>query len=412
MRRLQSIDVLRGLACLAILFFHIPRPDLTARSWWHAVLFFPISFGHLGVPLFLLISGFCIHGGAARELAAGQHSSISWSEFWRRRFWRLYPPYLVTIGLSLIVVYLLVRLGQQPEWYRCTSLSWDLVTHLLMIHNLSADYRTGVGNSPLWSLGLEEQLYALYALYLLLRKRLRPARVLLLATCVLSMWWFLIPFIWTHRIGRLPLELGGWETWPFGYWGFWVAGALAAEAHAGVIELPSWCYRRRAMWTCFAIGTLTNVKTLGRIINSHWGLATLPGIRHAVGDHSMLWLSNPAFFVAGFFILMNIWVDREARGDFRFSGSKTLARIGVISYSLYLTHLPVVRTLELLLSLPRTITGTLIRYLLYTPLCLLIALAFFWTIERHFLRSRQKPDPHGRMREQAHLASRRENRSL
>lgn len=396
MKRLQSIDVLRGIACLAVLFYHISRPNDSDHFWLNTALFFPFRLGNYGVPLFLLISGFCIHRGAARYLVAGQHSSINWSAFWRRRFWRLYPPYLAMIGLSLMV---LVWFSKNPTSYDFASLSCDLVTHLLLIHNLFVNYAFGLGNGAFWTLGLEEQLYALYALYLLLRKRLPPARVLLIAACVSLVWRLLAPLILSRRIGNPPLEFGLWGSWPFGYWGLWVAGALAADAYAGAVKLPTWCYRRRVIWLCLAAGTLVSSSVRSGLIHSNWAQTTLPVIAISAVNH-LVRLCDPTFFVIGFFVLINIWTRREAEGDFGFPGSGLLARLGVISYSLYLTHMPALRMLGALLPLPQNITGTLIRHLIYAPLCLLIALAFFLTIERHFLRPLQRREPHPAPREQ------------
>jgi peptidoglycan/LPS O-acetylase OafA/YrhL len=54
-----------------------------------------LTYGHMGVAMFFVVSGFCIHLSHARS------NSRSWVEFSRRRFFRIYPPYL----LSLLVFY-------------------------------------------------------------------------------------------------------------------------------------------------------------------------------------------------------------------------------------------------------------------------------------------------------------------
>src|SRR5205823_14160044 len=89
--RLTAVDALRGLAALAVLAIHVPhvRPPQGGRK---QLLFLPAEYGTQGVTLFLVISGFCIHLGAARALARGAGARCDWAAFWRRRFRRLYPP--------------------------------------------------------------------------------------------------------------------------------------------------------------------------------------------------------------------------------------------------------------------------------------------------------------------------------
>ena len=52
---------------------------------------------------FFVISGFCIHLGWARQEAQAGGATTDFFAFWRRRIRRLYPPYLVVLGLYLLV---------------------------------------------------------------------------------------------------------------------------------------------------------------------------------------------------------------------------------------------------------------------------------------------------------------------
>ena len=61
------------------------------------------SFGYIGVFLFFVISGFCIHLQWAKSQAQGQPQSIKFGAFWKRRFRRLYPPYLIALALFLLM---------------------------------------------------------------------------------------------------------------------------------------------------------------------------------------------------------------------------------------------------------------------------------------------------------------------
>ena len=72
--------------------------------------------GYLGVPLFFVISGLCIHLPAARALAAGRSAAPRWREFFRRRFWRLHPPYLAALALAAGLLF--ATRGELPVSWR------------------------------------------------------------------------------------------------------------------------------------------------------------------------------------------------------------------------------------------------------------------------------------------------------
>ena len=208
--RLLSVDVLRALAALAVVLHHIPRFADGLSSEMRLVLFLPLRLGALGVPLFLVLSGFCIHLRAAAVLARGQEVRGDWGRFWRRRFFRLYPPYLAAIALSVAIYYVVdPRVYPKPEGI--SDLPRDLIAHLLLIHNLFHEYCYGLGNGVFWSLGLEEQLYGLYFVYLLMRRRWPSGRTLL-AVCVVSLVWKGVAALVAGGERRLgPLQ--GWGTW-------------------------------------------------------------------------------------------------------------------------------------------------------------------------------------------------------
>src|SRR5262249_3283302 len=128
-----------------------------------------------------------IHLSVARRIAGGEGVRSDWGRFWRRRFWRLYPSYIAAIVFSL-VIYALAGAAAFPPIERITSLPLDLLAHVLLIQNLFTDYCFTLGNGPFWTLALEEQLYALYALFLLLRRRWPVGRVVCL-TLVVSLAW-------------------------------------------------------------------------------------------------------------------------------------------------------------------------------------------------------------------------------
>src|ERR1043165_2562465 len=93
--RLVSIDLLRGGAALAVVFHHAINWDLVeAKPLWFRAVHAIFDQGYLGVPLFFVISGFCIHLRWAKGYAREGQSRLNFADFWKRRIKRLYPPYV------------------------------------------------------------------------------------------------------------------------------------------------------------------------------------------------------------------------------------------------------------------------------------------------------------------------------
>ncbi len=88
------LDAARGLAALAVVAFHIRLSDSFRESLptIHAIA----THGYLGVPLFFVISGFCL----AASAASSRRNNESALSFLKRRFRRIYPP----LWCSMIVV--------------------------------------------------------------------------------------------------------------------------------------------------------------------------------------------------------------------------------------------------------------------------------------------------------------------
>src|SRR5262245_19653695 len=380
--RLVSVDILRALAALAVVVSHVPLgiDETTAHG---KLLAAGLRMGRLGVPLFLVLSGFCIHLGAARGLTRPEGPRADWVGFWKRRWWRLYPAYLAAILLS-VVLYGLAGPAAFPAEERITAWPWDLLTHLLLLHNLFEAYCFSLGNGPFWTLGLEEQLYLLYVPFLALRRG-RGLAVVLGVTLFVSLAW---QCGWRAlygpddgaampTVGPEALALGRWLKWAFGFWFAWAMGALAAEAYTGAVRLPGWCYGRAAVLLLAALGLAT----------SHAGLTALFG-RAEGGQLAVMGvlsgLSDLAFAAAGF-VILNRWVRLESAGWFQGRFALVLAGVGVMSYSLYLTHVPLVRLLVSWLPAEGLAAG-LLRMAVVVPACLLFATAFFWLVERHFLK--------------------------
>ena len=307
--RFDRVDQLRGIAALAVVICHSSvsayktAPNLDGGPWpWLALT---LGFGYLGVPLFFVISGFCIHLPQARALASGEPGPTpAWCRFFARRFWRLYPPYLAAMGLAFVLLSLVKALP---------SVSWvTLAAQALLVHTFHPASFDGV-NPPVWSLAVEAQLYLAYPLVFRLIARRGALRALAIVLGVTM----------AYRLGvtvmPLPPAFGGlaWEFF-LARWFEWGLGALIAEWAVGRLALPRVVFPPETAGVALGLGVLMEWQTW------RYGLYTL---------------KEPIYGIA-FALLLCVALRRPRVGRASIVG-RSLAAVGVYSYSLYLLHRPI-----------------------------------------------------------------------
>jgi peptidoglycan/LPS O-acetylase OafA/YrhL len=79
-----------------VLVFHAHRGRPPLEPAWLGEF---VSWGWLGVPLFFVISGYCIAERVARETKQGR----STLRFVLDRLWRLFPPYWAALLVTLLL---------------------------------------------------------------------------------------------------------------------------------------------------------------------------------------------------------------------------------------------------------------------------------------------------------------------
>ena len=176
--------------------------------------YYPASLGWAGVALFFVLSGFCIHFSFLRT---GRFDARRF--FWRR-FWRIYPAYLVALAVFLVLDRTPVLTGPG---------AFQLLSHAVFLHNVSHDTFFGI-NGVFWSIAVEMQLYVLYPVLLWGRTRFGLANCLA-GTCVLGLAWRIVAvWVWGVPDHIITPVL----TLPLLTWFDWTLGAFVAERfHAG-----------------------------------------------------------------------------------------------------------------------------------------------------------------------------------
>lgn len=368
--RLRSVDALRGAAALGVVLYHTVGPGYRFGPRilnWIVIPVLPmIRFGYVGVFLFFVISGFCIHLSRAKAQAENK-SPVGFTAFWKRRFRRLYPPYLIALILYLGIAAFTTKFQLTPFYV------WDVVSHLLMLHNLDSHTVYSI-NGVFWTLAIEEQLYLAYFLLLFLRKRWGWQRTLIACLGARVLWFILCLAIRERYKLDIPISEGAAS-----HWFTWALGAVGVEAMFGLVKLPRWLYRGR-LALVFLAASVGLTFLLPRVEEFNKPL------------HDVLWLFLHPLWGMGFFILLNRFVLSESRWRAAFRIPvliKGLAVIGLFSYSLYLTHeLVVMESYHFgFLGFSQLATA----FLLTTPACVAFAYVFFWFAERPYLNAQASP---------------------
>ena len=302
----SDIDGLRALAVLSVILFHI-------NAKW-------IPGGFLGVDIFFVISGYLITLILTKEISVTNKISIV--NFYKRRIKRIMPALLFV----LIPVFITAFLIMAPD--DLLSLSKSIIWSIFSAANIyffsSIDtgyFATGSNELPLlhlWSLGVEEQFYILWPFIVLillryipsLKKQLLFVSFLFIASFSLAQ----LTIVENHSFAYYMLPTRAWEL---------LAGAFAALlAHSG--------FKNKNIINDLMAGIGFTAIILSFIFVSESdpvpGIAALPTI---IGS-TLLILSGVHY--------------RTYVG--RFLSFKLFVAIGLVSYSAYLWHWPILAFLR------------------------------------------------------------------
>ena len=294
-----DIDGLRAIAVAAVLLFHV-----------HS-----LSGGFVGVDVFFVISGYLITGAIWSEATT---SSFSFGRFYARRVRRLFPALLVTVGVVVLLGYLLLLPSELSTEVRSAASALFYFSNLEFFGR-SDYFSDALEFDPLlhtWSLALEEQFYFVY-----------PAALVALVTLAR-------PYEASRRV-VVALGLGGLTLLSFAT-SVWL---VSIDQSAAFFLLPT------RFWQ-FALGgaLALSPRRSGRIVSelSAWvGLLGLAWV-FAHYDRATVFPGLSALAPTLFSVLV-IHGAAHRRGTARWVLSMAPARIiGRASYSIYLVHWPLI----------------------------------------------------------------------
>lgn len=168
----SDIDGLRAVAVLAVVLHHLSASLVPG--------------GYVGVDVFFVISGYLITRIISREMEEG---TFTFARFYERRARRIFPALFAVLAVTLVAGYFLLLPSDYSGTLRGALGTLFFASNIVFWRDMAAGYfaATDAGLNPLlhtWSLAVEEQFYVFFPVLLLLCYRyFRPHIVLILIGC-------------------------------------------------------------------------------------------------------------------------------------------------------------------------------------------------------------------------------------
>jgi peptidoglycan/LPS O-acetylase OafA/YrhL len=301
----REIDGLRALAVLPVIFFHAG--------------FQTFSGGFVGVDIFFVISGYLITSIILAEMEAG---TFTLANFYERRARRILPALFVVVAACLPLAWLLLP-PLDMKGFLQSLVAIPVFASNILFWQTSGYFDTSNELKPLlhtWSLAVEEQYYLFFPIFLMLTWRLGKRWVLglliviAIASLVLAQW----ASIAKPSANFYLLPTRGWELLVGAFLAFYFSSQFKRQPPQPIAEFGGFAGLSLIVYSVFAFDSSTPFPSFYTLVPT-------------VGAALIILLTSSSTLVG------------------RLIGSRLLVGVGLISYSAYLWHQP-------LLAFARTYT--------------------------------------------------------
>jgi peptidoglycan/LPS O-acetylase OafA/YrhL len=354
---LAGLDGVRGLAALFVVVNHVflrafPGYPVDRAPFWAGWFIY----GRFAVVVFIVLSGFSLALSPARH--GWRLDGIS--RFALRRARRILPPYWAALAFSLAVAWLVVAPpGQGAPGAKSVAVNGLLVQNLVGAPS---------PNRSFWSIAVEAQLYVVFPLLLLIVRRWSAILMVAAVTLLVA------------AVGIVGPHVSSLDTFviqsPPDLAALFAVGVLAA----GIVGASG--ARRSWPWAWLALGAAAPV------LATIWGQGSVWTLDH------LFWV-DLALGPAVACLLAGLATGRPAP-LLRLLDTRPLRRLGSSSYSLYLTHGPIVVVVYEQVVAGRVRQGVpafLVSLALVVPLTIVFARLFASVFETPFRQPRAARAP-------------------
>jgi peptidoglycan/LPS O-acetylase OafA/YrhL len=345
MKYRTEIDGLRAIAILPVIWLHSGLPYLSG--------------GFLGVDVFFVISGFLITNILLKDFESNTFSLV---KFYERRARRILPALFFVILVTSVVIPLV---SSQPKFlddYGLSVLSTIFFSSNIYFWQTSGYFGSASELSPMlhtWSLAVEEQFYILFPLMIMLLFS-RGRNLIVLAISLVA-----VASLMIAEWGALNSPNGNFYLLASRAWEL-MAGALAAIFYSGSIIAKV----RESFSDWLAVIGVVLILSAYYFFSSATSHPSSLTIWPVLGAVLILLFCTPKSFLG------------------QVLSSRPLHFVGLISYSLYLWHQPVLALMKKSYSIhlePLQIVGAII---------LIFALSYVsWRFIENPFRDKQRYTP-------------------
>jgi peptidoglycan/LPS O-acetylase OafA/YrhL len=308
-KRFEALDGFRGLCALCVAIFHMPYIEKTFTEF----SFFKGS--AIFVDFFFILSGFVLtHGYAFKK-------NLTFWDFAKSRFFRLYPLHIFTLGVVLcmlsvrgVAINFNVISSAEAAFSGANSIS-ELIPNLLLVHAWSS-HTTGVSfNYPSWSISIEFYMYFIFYLTLIITKNFKA-----LVWSVV----FIVSFILLYEKTDL----------------------LMTNVLRGNSNFFGGCL-------IYLVFTKINTFKMSVLLGTFIEIILLIGVYYIVQST----IEYRGFIATVLFFFTILFFAFEAGHMSRLLVSRPLQELGKLSYSIYMVHALILLGFSWLLSLSGNILG-------------------------------------------------------
>ena len=359
-QKLYGLDHLRAVAILYVFLFHYLALSDEQPEWLPGFA----KFGWTGVDLFFVLSGFLISSQLFAQIK--QRQDISFKQFFLKRFFRIIPAFLVTVGLYFCFPLFRERESLPPLW-----------KFLTFTQNIGLDLKSFGTFSHAWSLCVEEHFYLFLPLILILFQQLKLIRKSYWLLIVLFLFGFIIRTYSFNQFYLPKIESDShWLYWyKYIYYPTYnrLDGLLVGISIAGAYHFfPTF-------WN--------KVSTYGNLCII-LGLVVLTGAYFLCYDQMTFNASVFGFPLVAFGYGFMVASAVSPTSFLYKRSSKITTFIATLSYGIYLTHKGVIHMTHQLLDDFKIDNNLMLLVCLTT--CIAFAYLLHLTIEKPFMKLRDR----------------------
>ncbi len=326
MQRFASLDAVRGFAALAVFIAHVRGGFYLHSTWSDLTPLYLLYAGQEAVIVFFVLSGFVLSNRALHGAPQGPLAFVL------GRVVRMGLPYWATLAACVLLTAWLGAPGQESlvnHWPERVDadLAWAHVWIVRDVDNIPF-------NQVFWTLFHEMRFALVFPLFVLALRHL-PARIFLGGLAVLAVF----ASAWVALLG--DSSQGFHTSWWFSLrylWVFGVGGVMAAH----LPRLLAWCRRQpvRRLWQWLLAGLIVLAYArMFSLVPQKLGWRTLSVFNAGLVD---MLQALVAVGLMGIALTEGPW-QRVLRHPWA-------QRLGRVSFSLYLVHMMVLKTVFTLMA--------------------------------------------------------------